>query len=111
MNRLFVLVDREPVEVDDLHVWGQRFEADDRIVDRTEVAPGVVVSTVFLGIDHSWRDDGPPILFETIVFDQLAGDGDPDRYSTWSEAEAGHAATVARMKAARRGGPGDPSGT
>ena len=26
------------------------------------------VSTVFLGMDHNWRREGPPILFETMVF-------------------------------------------
>ncbi|WP_166903861.1 hypothetical protein [Mycobacterium sp. DL440] len=28
----------------------------------------VVVSTVWLGLNHSFTDDGPPIIFETMVF-------------------------------------------
>jgi len=49
---------------------------------------GVSVSTVFLGLDHSWGD-GPPMLFETMIF---GGEHDEDqwRYSTWGEAVAGH---------------------
>lgn len=50
----------------------------------------VEVSTVFLGLDHRYcGDDGPPILFETMIF----GDGRDDyqeRYVTLAEAEAGH---------------------
>src|SRR6187401_652293 len=29
---------------------------------------GTIVSTVFLGLDHSWGH-GPPLLYETMVFD------------------------------------------
>lgn len=56
------------------------------------------VSTVFLGIDHSFRP-GKPLLFETMVFTP-----DPDwqdyqeRYSTWSDAEAGHARIVEAVR-------------
>ena len=51
------------------------------------------VSTVWLGIDHSFGE-GPPIIFETIVF---YADGNQDmqyRYSTLEEARAGHAKIV-----------------
>jgi hypothetical protein len=48
----------------------------------------VYVSTVFLGLDHSFGE-GPPQLFETMIF---GGEHDEyqERYSTWDEAEAGH---------------------
>jgi hypothetical protein len=49
---------------------------------------------VFLGIDHNFFGDGPPILFETMVFGGPM-DQDQRRYSTWDEAEFGHAAIVA----------------
>lgn len=56
----------------------------------------VRVSTVFLGLDHSFRESGPPILFETMAFigHEAAGQ---ERYSTWEEAEAGHARWVAQV--------------
>lgn len=55
---------------------------------------GTEVSTVFLGIDHSFgRGDGP-ILFETMIF---GGPHDrfQERYATWDEAIAGHAKALA----------------
>ena len=52
-------------------------------------ASGAFVSTVFLGIDHSWLG-GPPILFETMIF---GGQFDEvqKRYCTMEEAIDGHA--------------------
>jgi hypothetical protein len=68
------------------------------------------VSTVFLGLDHRFSGDGPPILFETMVFERerqivkLFGklrsfreEMECLRYSSWDDAEAGHNATVKRM--------------
>jgi len=59
-------------------------------------APPVVISTVFLGIDHSFGR-GAPVLFETMTF--APGDAEGQwRYRTWQEAEAGHAAVVASLR-------------
>jgi hypothetical protein len=59
---------------------------DRKTIDRYE-SKNLVVSTVFLGLDHSF--EGPPILFETLV---SGGDleGEMDRYHTWEEAIKGH---------------------
>lgn len=61
------------------------------------------VSTVFLSHDHRFFGDGPPILFETMVFDNSEGEDWPDRYCerycTRAEAEAGHARVVAALDA------------
>jgi hypothetical protein len=78
-------------------VYGDE-ENDSRRVALTEVAPGVTVSTVFLGLDHGFTDDGPPIVFETMAFDDYGG-GDQWRYSTWEEAEAGHRRVVEQLRA------------
>lgn len=71
--------------------------ADERRVDRTELPDGVWVSTVHLVLDHRHGDDGPPLIFETMVFE---GEHDQDcwRYSTEEEARAGHNAVVAWLK-------------
>lgn len=56
----------------------------------------IEISTVFLGLDHGYGV-GDPLLFETLVFGgprHMSG----DRYSTWEEAEAGHAAFVAQER-------------
>ena len=62
------------------------------MVEKTELFGGeIVVSTVFLGLDHGWGD-GPPVLFETLVFPDTKR---MDRYCTWDEAVAGHERIVA----------------
>lgn len=93
----YTLVDKKPVPVSDLTKWAKGYETLDRRVAYTDVGD-VKVSTVFLGLDHNFSDDGPPVLFETCVFGGTL-DGEMDRYSTWDEAEAGHAAMVARVAA------------
>lgn len=95
--KFYVLNGHETVPAT-LEEWAAFFEAADRHVSLTEIAPGVTVSTVFLGFDHSWGDDGPPILFETMLFDDYGG-GDQWRYSTWAEAEAGHRKVVDEVRA------------
>lgn len=63
---------------------------NNRNVQTTTLPDGTWVSTVFLGLDHSFKDDAEPVLFETMIF---GGDLDQYqwRYSTWEEDEAGHA--------------------
>lgn len=56
----------------------------------------VDVSTVFLGLDHQFGE-GPPLLFETMVFGGPL-DEEQRRYTTWAEAEAGHAEMVAHVE-------------
>jgi hypothetical protein len=57
---------------------------------------GVQVSTVFLGLDHSFGH-GPPLLFETMIFNG-PHDGWQMRATTWEEAEKAHQAAVAIAK-------------
>lgn len=70
--------------------------ADSRRVARTQVTPGIEVSTVFLALDHRFKPTGLPLLFETMVFggpmDQQA-----ERYCTWEEAAEGHRRWVERV--------------
>lgn len=100
----YVLNDaREPVPVD-VEEWARMFEdMDRRRVAFTELVPGSTVSTVFLGMNHAWGH-GPPLLFETMAFGPGADD-EMRRYSTWAQAEAGHAEVVelvaGRLKAAQ----------
>lgn len=83
--------------------WAEWFETEERIIEQTDIPcegamqrkmnpdrePGslekmtikvvtntVSVSTVFLGLDHNWGN-GPPILFETMIFG-----GEHDDYQT-----------------------------
>ena len=92
--KYYILRDRTPVRVDDMLEWGQMFErmAERRVaedfIEQPEHDP-VRVSTVFLGIDHNWFDEGPPLLFESMVFGGPL-DQEMYRYSTWNEAVQGH---------------------
>lgn len=90
--RRYKLDGRVPVPADDLLEWAKWYETADRTVSKTE-RPGYTVSTVFLGLDHRYLGDGPPLLFETMIFG-----GNHDQYqsrcSTWEEAEAMHAKAV-----------------
>jgi len=72
-------------------------EGADRRVAFTDLDDRGRISTVFLGIDHSFGFGEGPLLFETMVFNGPL-DGEQDRYSTWDEAEAGHKAMVERVK-------------
>lgn len=67
----------------------------DRVVSKDELPGGVLVSTVFLGLDHSFGS-GPPILFETMIFGG-PHDGYQERYSSWDEAEKGHKKALAKV--------------
>ena len=73
---------------DDVQQWARFFESDGRRVAST-IIEGVRISTVFLGLDHGFMKDAPPLLFETMIFG-----GDHDDYqrrcSTFDEAEAMH---------------------
>jgi hypothetical protein len=85
----------------DVLEWAAFFENyKGRIVEQTRFECGVLVSTVFLGLDHRYVGKGPPLLFETMVFElTMDGDGDQWRYASWDDAEAGHRAAVRRAKA------------
>lgn len=107
----YVLIDDNPVPVDTettdgLIEWakwmgyGNGIECDHRVVAKTKM-PGVLISSVFLGVDHQFCLDDrlPPILFETMVFpckDRVPPefyekwDGYQERHSTWAEAKRVH---------------------
>ena len=78
--------------------WAElREEPGYRRIGFTEVCEGVEVSTVWLGMNHNWYD-GPPIIFETLVFSDDTGT-ECYRYSTEAQAVAGHDRVVAELRA------------
>lgn len=88
-NGLYVLIDKKPVKCKNFLEWGQAQSSKTNSLARIE-DDKVLVSTVFLGLDHNWSGDGPPLLFETMIF---GGPHDQQcwRYSTWGHAMKGHA--------------------
>ena len=76
--------------------WGRLLKKEEmRRVRETTLPNGKWISTVWIGLDHSFGP-GPPLIFETMVFSKLAGEGglDSERYSTEEQAIAGHEAMV-----------------
>lgn len=97
MSDHYILDGHTPVAADFMD-WARFYESgpDARRVAATDLDDNVHVSTVFLGVDHAWGQ-GPPILFETMVF--RSGDGqDCWRYHTWDAAAAGHEQVVAALR-------------
>lgn len=84
--------------------WARAFERDDRRVAETTVGR-YWVSTVFLGLDHNFDPHGPPLIFETMIFDRADTDGlstgverECWRYPTEAAALAGHDQAVEVVK-------------
>lgn len=106
MNGRYILNEsHELVPCPDLMEWGRWMQDDERRRVAAWEQDGVRVSTVFLGLDHSFMP-GAPVVFETMVFGGTH-DGDQERYHTWDEAQAGHDAIVARVQGAPSKAP-DP---
>lgn len=82
---------KTPVAVD-LTTWATGFDHLGRRVGLDELPGDIRVSTVFLGLDHSW-DGGPPVLWETMIF---GGEHDQyqERYTSHEDAVAGHAKAI-----------------
>ena len=108
LDKYILDADGHPVLEPDLLKWAEWLETADRTValDRfigDAGAADVRVSTVFLGLDHSFPlSPGPsyaPILFETMVFGG-EHDGYQERYGTRDEALEGHRAVVDMVRAA-----------
>jgi len=92
MNDKAFLDGKKVVPTDDLMAWATGFDAVSRRVAHDEVGD-VRISTVFLGLNHSWGD-APPLWFETMIFGGEHNDY-TDRYETWEQAEAGHKKALA----------------
>lgn len=86
MNKYYILENKEIKEID-LMTWAKWFENADRQIG-IKTVNGVKVSTVFLGIDHSFGLS-KPVIFETMIFGGNF-DGEQERYCTYEEAETGH---------------------
>ena len=75
--------------------WVKWYEKANRKVALDESDDGsIVVSTVFLGLDHG--QPGNSLLFETNVFDDYES-VEITRYGSWDEALEGHRAIAAKF--------------
>ena len=82
----------EPVETDWL-TWARWFEhTDNRILARDRDESGlrdILVSTIFLGLDHNFCGGGAPVLWETMVL-RKGRDLFCERYTSRAAALQGH---------------------
>jgi hypothetical protein len=92
MSDKYILDGHEAKPCYDLMHWAHWFASANRRVDETIVGDKRV-STVFIGLNHQYGE-GPPLLFETMIF---APDNDGEyqtRCTTWEEAEEMHRKAV-----------------
>lgn len=88
MRGFYICVNKTPQAVPFSEWTGSKFNHVRVALDEIS---GVRVSTIFLGIDQRFGD-GPPILFETMIFcpSNEAIDQWRERCCTWEEAETLH---------------------
>lgn len=103
MTRYILDDQHNPIKCDDLFEWDRWMESADRVVARTTIDTDVRVSTVFLGLDHSFwvrgeDESNKPIVFETMIFGGPL-DQYQERYATWEEAKIGHDEAVKKALA------------
>ena len=91
----YILRGKKVVVENDIYKWGKWVQKHNRQVKQTKIK-GAFISTIFLGLDHSFGD-GPPLLFETMIFGGKYDDFQ-DRYPTWDDAVAGHKKAVEFVK-------------
>jgi len=94
----YLLKDTKTVKCKNLIKWAQTISTMNRTVAKTKIRK-VEVSTVFLGLDHSF-DSEKPLLFETMVFGGKF-DGHQERYTTWEKAKIGHDTIVKKIKSVK----------
>lgn len=90
MTLYYILTnDKVAIPCENVLAWAEWFEKSPLRRVAFEEVGEAKISTVFMGLDHSFQRGADPVLFETMVF--LPDDfGQVARYRTWAEAAAGH---------------------
>ena len=98
-RKYWILDEQDEPKAVDFTTWANWMELthQQRVLAQTKLPGEVLVSTVFLGLDHNFSSAGPPLLWETMIF---GGPHDQyqDRYHTREEALDGHAKALAVAK-------------
>lgn len=101
MSRYYILNESgQPVLTGNLDKWAAWFQNTETRRIAFDEIEGVQVSTVFLGLDHSFSDEGPPVLWETMVFGGPMDEHQERCAGSREQAEAMHADVVQRVKVA-----------
>jgi hypothetical protein len=101
LNLYILDADNHVVKIadNDFTTWGKFMSGSQRHVAVTEIDDQTSVSTVFLGIDLRIYGNGPPLLFETMIFGGPLNEN-LWRYSSYDDAQTGHAMAVAKARTA-----------
>lgn len=94
---LEVFTEDHKVNTENMEIWGRHF-AKSRRVNGTQLSVWfrpVNISTVFLGLNHSWCEH-KPLWFETMIFGGKF-DEYQERYTTYDEAVEGHKKAVHKV--------------
>jgi hypothetical protein len=90
MSRWYILNNNNkpiPASITEAADWLEE-GSNRRTIKRDEIGD-ILISTVFLGLDHSWTPGGKPVLWETMIF---GGEHDQyqERYTSHKDALEGH---------------------
>ena len=91
--------DGNVIATDNVDLWGNFMESGKRQIALTHIGE-VMISTVFLGIDHAFMSPGPPVVFETMCFwdGNSALDNEMYRYTSKEAALVGHDKMCERVR-------------
>lgn len=91
-NELFYILDgKTPIPCPDHVAWSEWYGNIDNSIIVQNTLDDIRVSTVFLGVDRNMSVQGPPLLFETMVFSNSEKYSHIQRrYSSFDEAVTGH---------------------
>lgn len=81
------------VDIDTYHKWNAGKPGLTEKVGNRMIGD-VQISTVFLGLDHNHFGGGPPILWETMIFNWDGEEEYQERYTSHEDALAGHLKAV-----------------
>ena len=98
----YKLDEHTPVRCNNVLEWAEWYEptavSGERIVARDEL-DGLLVSTIFTGIDPGADDsEEPPLLFETMTFVNGKATGIAIRSATWEDAEDRHRSMIRQIR-------------
>jgi hypothetical protein len=98
--RSYWILEGKKVKPASLEEWAQFLsQTEKRRLGHDRLTSKVLVSTVFLGLNHRFIDGGPPLVFETMIFGGPL-DGEQYQYSEFDEAMQGHQKVVLRAERA-----------
>lgn len=99
MGRHFIIKDRVAY-LSNLMEWAAWYGVGKRRAVNRTVGDTYSVSTVALGLDHSFDDEDDPLLFETLA--NISHQGEIMwRYTSWKEARSWHRFIVRHLEAGR----------